>query len=710
MSGLDYELTGGVYHCNLCPRATGAKNWRRHCQSKTHQDNIKKRDDLQIANRTKAEPLPGPMPQIDLPQTDHAEDDAHEMHFWERLERLQVLDAALTSGEDDSRRLADHVEHVEARGLQEDPSSAIPASQPPDWIRLKNTEVAAIRANKDNEPPEEPGAESSTAKTRPILRTDTRSDRVNTSEWYPFRNKEDLIASLIIGHSHSMVSRTLYDKIKGILRLCNIKLPDWGTVRLSRARIRDLLGSKLQSLVSVFDVPCYSLSSKKILSQDLANPQVSKHLDYYPEWTNGLMISKFSQSGKWLTGLSRAQRPQMCDVKGKHFYIYEPVQLISRAVVIPIFLFNYQSELHAKCWEVHDDQVSNITSTIDGKTSTHLKIKLPMHLEFHDPRLSSVATKNFNIDYSHIRWEDGRYLDEACAGKLYGKLPKFLYEIIVFPNPWREKSGNKIIRNVPITLYADDTSGNVSKQWNKHISFYFTLSGLPPQISNQKYNCHFLATSNLASVCEMSQHIVKELNDMTTVGFEAYNHSISQPVWVTSSVFCFLGDSPMHAEITSTPNPGSALNPCRMCSLSVRMKKFRRTKTYIRHFCLRDEFGSERPRKARKWLQTKKRCHMLYDIATGKSFNKFINKEKQFGLKDKITTRFLIDSRKNETLKAKMESLALNESMRHQLCSPFLELIDTNKEQLIGRLASFTRTSLNIESFKPRQSLLFLTV
>ncbi|WAR63557.1 hypothetical protein PtB15_17B157 [Puccinia triticina] len=131
------------------------------------------------------------MPQIDLPQTDHAEDDAHEMHFWERLERLQVLDAALTSGEDDSRRLADHVEHVEARGLQEDPSSAIPASQPPDWIRLKNTEVAAIRANKDNEPPEEPGAESSTAKTRPILRTDTRSDRVNTSEWYPFRNKED---------------------------------------------------------------------------------------------------------------------------------------------------------------------------------------------------------------------------------------------------------------------------------------------------------------------------------------------------------------------------------------------------------------------------------------------------------------------------------------------------------------------------------------
>jgi hypothetical protein len=79
------------------------------------------------------------------------------------------------------------------------------------------------------------------------------------------------------------------------------------------------------------------------------------------------------------------------------------------------------------------------------------------------------------------------------------------------PNPWRIRASGKIIRNLPITLYSDDTSGNVSKKWNKHISFYFTLSGLPPHISNQEYNCHFLSTSNRASVLEMAEQIVDEM-------------------------------------------------------------------------------------------------------------------------------------------------------------------------------------------------------
>jgi hypothetical protein len=57
---------------------------------------------------------------------------------------------------------------------------------------------------------------------------------------------------------------------------------------------------------------------------------------------------------------------------------------------------------------------------------------------------------------------------------------------LLLPNPWCIKAGGKIIQNLPINLYADDTSGNVSKKWNKHISFYFTLSGLPPHISNQE--------------------------------------------------------------------------------------------------------------------------------------------------------------------------------------------------------------------------------
>ncbi|OAV84762.1 hypothetical protein PTTG_11544, partial [Puccinia triticina 1-1 BBBD Race 1] len=87
---------------------------------------------------------------------------------------------------------------------------------------------------------------------------------------------------------------------------------------------------------------------------ELANPLVGKHLEFYPELTNGLNISKFSQSGKWVGGLARAHRPQMFEANGKHFYIYEPAQLKSLAVVIPIFIVNYQSALHVKCIQLDE--------------------------------------------------------------------------------------------------------------------------------------------------------------------------------------------------------------------------------------------------------------------------------------------------------------------------------------------------------------------
>jgi hypothetical protein len=82
---------------------------------------------------------------------------------------------------------------------------------------------------------------------------------------------------------------------------------------------------------------------------------------------------------------------------------------------------------------------------------------------------------------------------------------------IVVPNPWRAKAQGKILCNVPITLYCNDTSGDQSKKWNKHISYYFTLSGLPPKLSNQQFNFHFLCTSNITGALELGEMVVEQL-------------------------------------------------------------------------------------------------------------------------------------------------------------------------------------------------------
>jgi hypothetical protein len=94
---------------------------------------------------------------------------------------------------------------------------------------------------------------------------------------------------------------------------------------------------------------------------------------------------------------------------------------------------------------------------------------------------------------------------------------------IILPNPWRKKAKGKRLRNIPVTLYCDDTSGNKSKKWNKHISYYYTLSGLPPKFSNQQFNCHFLCTSNIAGALELGEMVVEQFKYML---FLIFNHAV----------------------------------------------------------------------------------------------------------------------------------------------------------------------------------------
>ncbi|KAH9817967.1 hypothetical protein DFH28DRAFT_926165 [Melampsora americana] len=170
-----------------------------------------------------------------------------------------------------------------------------------------------------------------------------------------------------------------------------------------------------------------------------------------------------SQLTKWREELDRDLRVQMVDQPNGHFYLYEPVQLQSHKIVVPIFFIKWNH--------------------------THLQ-------------------------------------------------------------------------------------GNISKRWNKHLAFYFTLAGLPPKLANQEYNCHFVTTSNLAGALELADPLVDALNTVNsskiaTDGFVAYDHQTQKEVLIMTVVLCHLGDSPMHAEVTNTMNPTVSLTPCQISHLKV---------------------------------------------------------------------------------------------------------------------------------------------
>ncbi|KAG0149744.1 hypothetical protein CROQUDRAFT_39427 [Cronartium quercuum f. sp. fusiforme G11] len=85
------------------------------------------------------------------------------------------------------------------------------------------------------------------------------------------------------------------------------------------------------------------------------------------------------------------------------------------------------------------------------------------------------------------------------------------WSLIPLLNQWQICAGNRAIQHIPIMLYLENTSGNKSKKWNKHMAFFCSLAGLLPKLQDQEYNIHFISTSNSATAIELADGIVEEL-------------------------------------------------------------------------------------------------------------------------------------------------------------------------------------------------------
>ncbi|KAH9821274.1 hypothetical protein DFH28DRAFT_923682 [Melampsora americana] len=366
-------------------------------------------------------------------------------------------------------------------------------------------------------------------------------------------------------------------------------------------------------LNDVNDASWYPFSSL----EELANPYVMDHLEFIPTLPNSnCKINCLVQSKKWREGLDRNLRVQMVSSPNGHFFLYEPAQLYSQKIVIPIFFYKMDNEVLAN--------------------SNHFGI-------------------------SEMRGGD--------------------FMEVPLKNPWRAKADGKIIRHMPLVLYCDDLSGNISKRWNKHIAYYFTLAGLPPKLANQEYNCHFLTTSNTAGALELGDPLVDEINDISTNGFVAYDHQLETEVLVMTVVLCHLGDSPMHAEITNTLNPSSSLSPCRICKLQAKSMIEKRSTKYIEDFVGIDEDGRQKSLPVRTWSDTKELTEHLWDLAQRPgTIGLFDETSSKLGVKDTLNMFFvkrIQDFYREPNLSnADVAELCgrLNEEFGDRLFNPFLRL------------------------------------
>ncbi|OAV93006.1 hypothetical protein PTTG_27448 [Puccinia triticina 1-1 BBBD Race 1] len=111
--------------------------------------------------------------------------------------------------------------------------------------------------------------------------------------YWLFTSKEYLVASLLIGYTHTIISCRLYGHIKMMFKLFDVRLPDWLTVRREKENIQKLLNLDVVSRKLILDTPTYSLPLRVILSQEVANPLVSSVLDFYPKDAHGKTFTNY---------------------------------------------------------------------------------------------------------------------------------------------------------------------------------------------------------------------------------------------------------------------------------------------------------------------------------------------------------------------------------------------------------------------------------
>ncbi|KAJ3229807.1 hypothetical protein HDU78_008819 [Chytriomyces hyalinus] len=108
-------------------------------------------------------------------------------------------------------------------------------------------------------------------------------------------------------------------------------------------------------------------------------------------------------------------------------------------------------------------------------------------------------------------------------------------------SPLRAKANGQRVINISLILFNNDTSGKVSKKWNKYEFWLFTLDSLPFKATQQQENINFICTSKNASAIETVEiivHCMRELRD----GIVVYDVTLKEDVLVIGElvlIVCF---------------------------------------------------------------------------------------------------------------------------------------------------------------------------
>ncbi|KAJ3910853.1 hypothetical protein F5877DRAFT_8582, partial [Lentinula edodes] len=246
-----------------------------------------------------------------------------------------------------------------------------------------------------------------------------------------------------------------------------------------------------------------------LIRQEMGNPDIRPHIRHYCE-DSGQHLEHAWQAQAWKE-LDPTLATPMVRKGNQDFFVHELARLDNGTLVMPFRWFTRSSGvpgdqktqvLFGLAWTVKIVHVNGQSGYIISQTNT---IQFPVHqLQSSFPYL----VESCNLDQIPSPHNILGILSENGCECLPWTLTSFEDG---FANHWRVLAKGHEVLTFAMWLYCDDTSGNVSKKWNKHNSFLFTAAGLPHEHVHKESNVQFLCTSNLAPPLEMLDGITTQL-------------------------------------------------------------------------------------------------------------------------------------------------------------------------------------------------------
>ncbi|KAJ3859601.1 hypothetical protein EV359DRAFT_75548 [Lentinula novae-zelandiae] len=389
-------------------------------------------------------------------------------------------------------------------------------------------------------------------------------------------------------------------------------VPSYYAFQQMKAKLQKTCGSEPQPFKSVVGNYFYVNDPRDAVKKNFANPQIAKYMNYYPEEVEGPI------SEVWQAECHKEYHPSkhtpMLSLAGKQFYIEEVAKLNDNHLVIP------------KCW-IKQNGLVYANAHQDGKWEVQLHlIRIPSEM-FEFTYLDIEASMPGSI----VPWKDPSSISKM-------------------PNPDRKLVPiGYDLYDVFIPLWADDVSGNKSKQYNKHINMYSVNSNLPGRLLHQEYFVQFVSTSPNATSPEQFSALKDMINDTHKHPVICYNAETKRMCGVRLRVPSLPADNPQQAE-EACHMGGNANLLCRKCDVG---GTYEETETDEGYHALYN-IGI-----ARSATQTREQLALQLKAATLGVKSEITEMQRATGTKDKVAQHW-IDILLEKSIKMKKENPSIS--------------------------------------------------